>query len=367
MSGAKRLFIPGPVDVRDDVLQCMSAPMIGHRGGEFKELFRQTLEKLRLVMQTEGACIISTSSGSGLMEAAIRNCVGKRVLNTVCGAFSGKWRDISVSCGREADALSVEWGRAVKPQMIAERLEGGGYDAVCVTHNETSTGVMNPLPEIAAVVKDHPGTLLLVDVVSSFGGVDVNTGKLGLDFCLASSQKALGLPPGIAVASVSDAALERAAGIPGRGYYFDILELKKNAEKHMTPYTPSISHINALNVQLGFMLGEGLENRFARHRSLASIARKWAKGNGFSLFAESGYESDTVTCIENTLGVDFDRVKAEMAARGYGMDAGYRKLNERLAAEGRPQTFRIAHMGDLQVEGLRSFLDALDDSIGKAG
>ncbi len=363
--GHSRLFIPGPVEVSPDVLDAMSVPMIGHRTSDFSDLFNSAVGKLGKVMMTDCVCLISASSGSGFMEAAIRNCVRDKVLNTICGAFSSKWHDIAARCGKETGKVEVDWGMAVKPDMVRKKLEDGGYDAVCVTHNETTTGVSNPVEDISKVIARYPDTLLFVDAVSSLGGMKVDTDRLGIDFCLSSSQKALGLPPGISVAAVSDDAFDRAEGIEGRGYYFDILELKKMHAKGMTPYTPSISHIKALDVQLGRILSEGIENRFFRHARLADISRKWAIGKGFEIFAEKGYESDTVTCITNTLGVDLKKMQSMMAERGYGMDAGYRKLNDKLVAEGKPTTFRIAHMGDMTADDLRDFLDALDEVLAK--
>ncbi|MBN1156872.1 alanine--glyoxylate aminotransferase family protein, partial [Candidatus Woesearchaeota archaeon] len=217
----KKLFIPGPIEVRSDVLKAMSAPLMGHRTNDFKKLMEAIKPKMQQVMMTNNRCLLSTSSGSGFMEATVRNCVGKKVLNTVCGAFSKKWHDIAVRCGKNAERLDVEWGKAIKPEMVDEKLANGDFDSVCVTHNETTTGVLNPLPEIAKVVKNYPDVLLFVDAVSSLGGIKIETDELGLDVCLASTQKALGLPPGFAVASVSDTALKRAETIPGRGYYFD--------------------------------------------------------------------------------------------------------------------------------------------------
>ncbi len=362
-----RLFIPGPVDVSPEVLAAMSVPMMGHRTAGFSKLYTSAVAKLAKVMMTDGTCLLSTSSGSGFMEAAARNCVKDKVLNTVCGAFSDKWHGIAVSCGRPAERLDVEWGKAIKPEMVREKLEGGGFDAVCVTHNETTTGVTNPIESIAKAMKDFPDVLFMVDAVSSLGGIKVDTKALGIDFCLSSSQKALGLPPGLSVAAVSEAAFERAAQVSGRGYYFDLLELRKMHEKGMTPYTPSISHINALDLQLGRILSEGLDKRFRRHAGLGRITRKWAVSTGFSIFAEKGYESDTVTCITNTLGVNIKGAQRLMEMEGYGMDAGYRKLNEKLEAAGRPGTFRIAHMGDLTKEDLLDFLYALEDVFRKMG
>jgi predicted phosphoserine aminotransferase len=359
----KKLFIPGPVEVREDILKAMSTLMIGHRTQEFKDLMGSLREPLQKLMYTNNDVLISTSSGSGFMEGAIRNCVSKKVLNCVNGAFSKKWADIAVGCGKQNDVVKVDFGKAIKPDMIDEKLSSGEFDAVCVTHNETSTGVMNNLEELSEVVKKYPDVLFLVDCVSSLAGVKIEVDKLGIDVCLASSQKALALPPGLAVASISEKAYKKAEKVEGRGYYFDFLGLKKSYEKDQTPYTPSISHMYALQLQLKTIMEEGLDNRFERHKQMADFVRNWAKEKGFELFAEEGYRSNTVSCISNTKGIDFNKVKEEMGKKGYGIDSGYRKLNAKLEEAGKPLTFRIAHMGDTTLDDVKKLLEEIE-SVG---
>lgn len=359
----KKLFIPGPVEVREEILEEMSRPPIGHRTEEFEELFSGLKPKLRELLYTQNDVLVSTSSGSGFMEAAVRNCVGKKVLSCICGAFSEKWNHIAASCGKENEKIEVEWGKAIKPKLVDEKLSTGKYDAVHVTHCETSTGVLNPIGEIGRVVKEYPDVLFLVDAVSSMGGVKIEVDKWGIDICLASSQKALGLPPGLSVASVSQRAYDRAKTISGRGYYFDLLELKKSYEKNQTPYTPAISQLYALNKELDYIYKEGLENRFSRHRKMGGLVGKWAVEKGFEMFPEKGYESDTVSCIINTRRINLEQVKKELGDRGYLFDAGYRELNDRLVKQGKPQTFRIAHMGDLEFSGLEKYICELDSLI----
>ncbi|MCD6414930.1 MAG: alanine--glyoxylate aminotransferase family protein [Candidatus Diapherotrites archaeon] len=363
----KILYIPGPVEVRKDVLEKMSTPLVGHRTKEFAELFHDVKGKLKQLFYTENPVMVSTSSGSGFMEAAMRNLVGKKVLNCVCGSFSDKWYNIAIRCGKEAEKLEVDWGKAIKPDMIEEKLSTGEFDAICVTHNETSTGVMHHLEEISEVVKNYPDVMFLVDAVSSLGGAKIEVDKLGIDMCITSSQKALALPPGIALASVSEKALERAKQIPGRGYYFDLLELKKMYDKDNTPYTPSVSHLYALKYQLDRMLEEGLENRFKRHERLAEKTRKWGKKLGFELFPETGYESVTVSCFSDTKGMDLSKMKELMGERGFSVDSGYRKLNNKLADAGKPMTFRIAHMGDTTEEDLDTLFGAYEEVFPKVG
>lgn len=363
----KKLYIPGPVEVREDVLEKMSTPLVGHRTKEFAEIFHDVKEKLKKLFYTENPVLVSTSSGSGFMEAAMRNLVKKKVLNCVCGSFSKKWYDIATRCGKEAEKIEIDWGKAIKPDMVDEKLSTGEFDAICITHNETSTGVMHHLEEIAEVMKDHPDVLFLVDAVSSLGGAKIEVDKLGIDMCITSSQKAIALPPGLAFASVSDKAFKRAEEVPGRGYYFDLLELKKTYDKDNTPYTPSISHLYALNYQLDRIMEEGLENRFKRHERLAEKTRKWAKGLGFELFPEPGYESVTVSCFVDTKGMDLTKMKELMGEKGFTVDSGYRKLNKKLAEEGKPLTFRVAHMGDTTEEDLDELFAAYEEVFPKVG
>lgn len=357
---AKSLFIPGPVDVLPEVAARMSSPMIGHRGKEFSELLEDVTEKMKRLMLTENLVFISTSSSTGLMEAAIRNCVKTRCLNVGIGAFSDRWYDITAGNGKDAEFLSVEWGGAMNREVlegIDEKLSGGEYDAITVVHNETSTGVTNPLEEIAEVVKKHDVSLL-VDCVSSMGGIKVDVDKWGIDVALFGVQKAMGLPPGLAVCSVSEQVMEKSKDVSNRGYYFDFQVFKKYLDKKQTPATPTIPHMFALDYQLDRILEqEGLENRFKRHEELGKITRQWVKKMGFELFPrEKEYCSDTVTCVSNTLGIDCNELKSKLADRGYVFANGYGRLANK--------TFRIAHMADRQPDELRAYLETIEDILG---
>ncbi len=357
---AGKLFIPGPTEVRKEILDELSHPQIGHRTQEFKDLFGSLKPGLKNLFFTKNDVLISTSTGSGFWEAAIRCCVDKKVLHAVNGAFSKKWANVSERCGREVEIVKFDWGKAVKAEDIDKALSSGEYEAFCMVHNETSTGVASNLEEIFAVMKKHPDVLWFVDAVSSIAGIKIEVDKLGIDICIASSQKALALPPGIAVASISERCYKKAENVPGRGYYFDILELKKMYDKDQTPYTASIPHLYALKKQLERIEAEGLENRFKRHKEMADYTREWAKKNGFEMFSEEGYESDTVSCMKNTKKLDFNAIKKDMAKKGYSMDSGYKKLNEKLESEGKPTTFRIAHMGDLTLDEVKEFTKELE-------
>ena len=236
--------------------------------------------------------------------------------------------------------------------MVREQLETGEFDTLCLTHNETSTGVMNPLEEISKVMKDFPDVVFMVDTVSSMGGYKVEVDKLGIDVCLTSSQKCLAIPPGIAVGSVSEKALERAKKVQNKGYYFDILRILKYHIKNQTMSTPAIPQIYALNKEMDYMFEEGLDNRFQRHKDMAELTRKWALKN-FELFPKDGFRSQTLTVVTNTLGKSVAGLNEELGKRGMMISNGYGDLKEK--------TFRIAHMGDLQLADMKELLDNIDE------
>jgi len=351
----KRLFIAGPTEVEPEILEAMGTPMIGHRGSEFASLYAGMRPKLQKLLYTENPVFLSTSSSTGVMEGAVRNLVGRRCLVTVCGAFSKRWYEIISACNKAVDPVEVEWGKAVKPEQIDEALATGKYDAVAFVHNETSTGVMNPLEDVAEVVKKYPDVMLMVDAVSSMTAVKIEVDKLGLDVCLAGTQKAFALPPGLTVFSVSQRALERSATMEDKGYYFDFQAFLQYHQKDNTPCTPTISHLFALDVQLDRMFKEGLENRFARHKEMANHCRSWARER-FAVFAEEGYESVTLTTLTNTRGTDISALIKALAAKNVVLGNGYGKLKDK--------TFRIAHMGDCTLEQLKELLGNIDEFIG---
>ncbi|TET77787.1 MAG: alanine--glyoxylate aminotransferase family protein [Candidatus Cloacimonadota bacterium] len=352
----KKLFIPGPTEVREDILDVMKTPMIGHRSKEFSELYDSVIPKVKKVFYTENKVFLSTSSATGLMEGAIRNCVKERALNLVCGAFSKRWHQITKANGKEADVVEVEWGKAILPEMVRDALKTGKYDAVTFVHNETSTGVMNPIYEIAEVMKEFPDVSFLVDAVSSMVGVKIEVDRLGIDVCLAGVQKAFALPPGLALCSVSEKALKKAESIPNRGYYFDFLTfLKYDQDKHQTPTTPIISIIFALDKQLDRFFEEGLENRFARHLEMANYVRDWTR-QYFAFFPDEKYLSNTLTAIKNTRGISVADLNKELGKRGAMISNGYGKLKE--------QSFRIAHMGDLTLDDMKWLLSQINEILG---
>src|SRR4051812_1262605 len=299
-----KLFIPGPVEVSAKTWAAFSRPMIGHRSEAFRELYRSTHPRLQTLFGTKQPVFLSTSSAWGVMEASIRNLVSRRVLNCMCGAFSDKWLDVSRRCGKAAEPLQVEWGKPIEPAALGEKLATGDFDAVTLIHNETSTGVMNPLDQICAVVRKYPEVVLIVDTVSSFSAVPIAMDELGIDVLLTGSQKALALPPGFSLFAASAKAFARAEQQKDRGYYFDFLEFKKNQEDDMTPSTPSIAHIHALESKLDDIFAEGVTNRYERHARTNALVADWVRQRGFDFFAEEGYRSKTLTCVKNTRGID---------------------------------------------------------------
>ncbi len=351
----KVLYSPGPTEVSPEILVEMARPVIGHRGAEMQDLIGAIVPRARTLFGAADHEVFLTScSATGLWEGAIRNCVARRVLVPVNGAFSGRFHEVAVACGVEADALPFEPGRPVEPEAVDAALAGGRYDALALVHNETSTGVVNPLPEIADVVRRRGNVVLLLDAVSSLGGIPVEVDRNGIDVCLASVQKCLALPPGFSLCAVSSRAMERSRERRGKGYYFDFVRLKGYFDRRMPMATPSISHMYALLAQLKRIEAEGLEARYARHREMAEIVRGWAQRR-FALFAAEGARSDTVTCVRNDRGLDVAGFISSLARRMIAISNGYGELKQK--------TFRIGHMGDHTADGMRALVRTLDEVL----
>ena len=351
----KRLFIPGPTEVRSENLAALAKPQIGHRGDEFKDLYGRVVPKLQELLETQDPVFLFTCSSTGVWEAAIRNCVKGRVLCCMQGAFSDRWLKVAESNGKEAVPLRVEWGRAITAEAIDRELAKGGYDAITVVHNETSTGVMNRMDEIAAVLRKYPDVSFLVDAVSSMAGVRIPVDEWQIDVCLAGLQKAFALPAGLTVAAVSSRAMDKAKTVKNRGYYFDFIDMLKYHERGQTPATPAIPQIQALDAQLDDILAETPQGRFERHETLARIVTEWARLH-FALFSEEGYESPTLTCIANTRGISVSALNKELGKQWAAIANGYGDLKEK--------TFRIAHMGDTQEWEIRGLLAVIDRVLG---
>jgi aspartate aminotransferase-like enzyme len=359
MQPHNKLFTPGPVEVSEKTWEAFRRPMIGHRGEDFKNLYRAVHPGLQTLFATKQPVFLSTSSAWGVMEASIRNLVDRGVLCCMCGAFSDKWLDVAKRCGKNAEPLQVDWGKHIDPKNLDRALASGKFDTVTLIHNETSTGVMNPLPEICSILAKYPEVAFALDTVSSFSGVKIEMDALGIDVMLTGAQKALALPPGFSLFAVSEKAFARAEKVPNRGFYFDFLEFKKQQAEWLTPSTPSIAHIHALQYKLDEMLTEGLTNRYERHARTNALVHDWVRRAGFEFFAEEGFRSKTLTCVKNNKGIDvLDLAQRLREKHHLVIDPGYGKI--------RGKTFRLSNMGDETEETVSQLLACLDDCLRSA-
>ena len=358
-----KLHIPGPVEVSEKTFQALCSPMIGHRGQGFKDLVAKMQPQLQTLLGTKQLVYLSTSSAWGVMEGALRNLTQKKVLCCMKGAFSDKWLDVAKRCGKDAEGLQVPWGSPIRAAAIDAKLATGQFDSLTLIHNETSTGTMSPVAEIAALKAKYPNVMFIVDAVSSMTALPLNFAALGVDVLLAGTQKAFALPPGLSVFTCSPAALAKAATTKDRGYYFDFVEFEKNAADSMTPSTPSIPHIYALASKLDEFFAEGLEARYARHTQTNQMTRDWAAKHGFTLFPEAGFESITLSCVNNGARADGGRVvdaaklQKLVKEQGFLIDGGYGKI--------KGTTFRISNMGDETPATMGQLYAALDGAMAK--
>ncbi len=344
----------------------MVHPVIGHRGREMEELMGRIEPRLSHLFRTRRPVYISTSSATGLMEAAIRNCAPGRVLALVNGAFSERFVKIAGACGREVDRVDVAWGEANEPEQVREALRGGSYDAVTLVHSETSTGALNPLAEIAAAVRElRPETLVLVDCVTSVAATPVEVDDWGLDFALTGSQKAMALPPGLAFGAASERAHRRSLEVDDRGLYFSFEAFEKAVAKRQTSNTPAVSLLFALDAQLARIEAEGLEARWARHHAMAERTWVWVEQTrnrldlDLRVLAPEGRRSPSVTCVVLPEGMNGVEVTRRVREKGYTLAPGYGRLKER--------SFRIGHMGDHTLAELEALLETLTTVLERTG
>ena len=360
-NGFGRFFLPGPTEVRPAVLAAQKRALIGHRGEPVNALMREIQPGLREVFGTARPVLVSTSSATGLMEAAVLNGAREHVLSLVNGAFSERFARIARACGFEVDVLEAPWGRVHDPDSLRARLRAKRYDAVTMVHSETSTGALNPIAGLARVVREFPDTLVLVDAVTSAGGAPVQADDRGLDFVLTGSQKAMALPPGLAFGVASERMLERSASAARKGVYFDLVAFYSALAKEQTPNTPAVTLMYSLAEQLRHISAEGLERRWARHSAMARRCADWVDASGerigarLSVLAPDGFRSPTVTCLLLPPGRTGPEVARAMKERGFVIGAGYGRL--------KPRSVRIGHMGDHTVEELDRVLEALEEVL----
>ena len=355
----KKLYIPGPTEVREDVIDAMAEPMFGHRMDRMTDLYTTIVEDTKEFLGTDNEVIILTGSGTEFWEASTLNLVDENILVATCGSFSERHANVAERLGKTVDTIDYEWGQAVKPEDIREALETSDkhYDVVAVVKNESSTGVRNPIEEIGDVVDEYEDTYFVVDAVSSLGGDYVDIDEHGIDVLFASSQKAFAMPPGLAICTVSDEAYERELEKDEASWYGGFQRcLDYYDRKGQTHSTPAIPIMLAYRKQMKHMLEEGHRGRDQRHREMAEYTREWAREH-FAMFPEEGYESQTVSCIENTQGIDVAETVAEVNEK-YDMafSSGYGDLSE--------ESFRIGHMGEHDVESIKELTDAIEDVAG---
>lgn len=349
-----RMFVPGPVDVAPEVFAAMSKPVLPHRSKEYEAIYQRAAKKCEDLFYTKYRVFIGTHSGSGMQETGIRNLVQKDVLCCVNGAFSDRWYEVATSNGKQADKLEAEWGKAIEPEQLREALKKKHYEAVTIVHNETSTGCESPVKDLCAVVKEvSPDTLIMVDAVSSLAGTKIEMDAWGIDFLLTSSQKCIALPPGLSLAGTNDRALEKAKTVENRGWYFDLLIMEEYRIKNSTAMTSAVTLVYGLDFQLDRMFAEGLDKRFARHAAMSKRVYDWSLERGMEPFADPKRLSKTVATIKNTRELDISKLNAFLLERDMRIANGYGSLKNK--------TFRIATMGETQMEDVEKLLSSIDD------
>jgi aspartate aminotransferase-like enzyme len=350
-----KFFLPGPSYVPQDALQAMTKPMVGHRSAGFKDFYLTIAERLPKVLRTQGDVMVATGSSTLVMESAVVSCVQQDVLNLTNGAFSERWHSISKSLGKAADKLAFPWGQALDPDVVRSALRRKRYEAVTLVHNETSTGVMSPIADVARAIREESDALVIVDTVSSLGGGRVETDAWGLDIALAGTQKAIAVPPGLTLFTLSDRAAERAAKVPHRGFYTDLLRYRDKHREGGFITTPGIPLLYALDVQLDRILAEGMEERWARHEWLYRKTARWAAARGCTYASAENARSVTVSCLYPPAGVDPQAIVKGLAQRGYTIGGGY--------GDWKPTTFRIGHMGEVRESDLDALLVEIDQIL----
>ncbi len=351
-----RFFLPGPTDVHPDVLAAMARPMIGHRSSAMEQLLSGMAPRLAALARTTRAVMIGTTSATGFMEMAVRNGVRRRALSLVNGAFSERFAHLVTACGKECVRLDVPLGGAVEPDMLRDALKRTPVDAVTLAHSETSTGVLQDVAALAQVVREFDDVLFLVDAVTSMAGLPVETDAWGLDFVFTGSQKALALPPGLALGVASPRMLERAKTLPGRGLYFDLPSFETATAKFQPTNTPAISLLYALDVQLKRIDTEGgIEARWRRHDAMRRTVEQWAAAQGIEFLPREGRRSWTVSCLKLPAGKSAKEVVGALKKEGWTIGSGYGAIKD--------SSIRIGHMGDHSVAALEELLPLIERAI----
>ena len=362
MSQSIQLRIPGPTPIPDAVRQAGSRQMVNHRGPEFKELLARVTGGLKKGFKTENDVLILSCSGTGGLEAAIVNFLspGDSVLSVSIGVFGDRFAKIATRYGADVTKHQVEWGHAADPADVTTGLRdlaaaGKPAKAVLLTHNETSTGVTNPLEKLAAAVHEAaPDALILVDGISGLGAVPFETDGWGLDVVVTGSQKSWMVPPGLAMVSVSPRAWQASEQATMPRFYFDLAAHRDSAAKGETPWTPAVGVCFALDVALDMIEAEGYPAIFARHAACGAATRAGLAAMGFRLFADPQVASNTVTSALVPDGVEWSAMGKEVRSRGLVLAGGQGSLTGKL--------FRVGHLGDVSVDDILRCLEILEES-----
>lgn len=351
-------FTPGPSPMAEDIMMEMTRPTIGHRSKEYATLHEEVLSRFKRLFDWEGYHVyLVTASATGLMEGAIRNCVHNTVMHTTCGAFSERWAEVSQLNGKKVLQVEAPWGQAVKPEMVGAAIKKDLPEAVTFTSCETSTGILNPVKELCESVRQAaPETLIMVDSVSSMGGVPLEMKKWGIDVLFFGLQKCFSLPAGLSIVAISPRAYEKSLLVENRGYYFNFEEFEQYNIKNNTPATPPLPTIYALRRILEIMEKEGLESRYRKHNDMLKLMQKWCAENSFEFFSEKGYQSPTVSAIKIRPDLEVASLVKAMKEKGFILPEGYGKLKS--------ETFRIGHMGNHTVKTLDNLLKAINEVAG---
>ncbi len=360
MSDFGRFFLPGPVEVHPEILAALERPMISPWSDEARALFDGLQPGLQRLFRTREPVLLTASSSTGLLEGVIRSAVPRRGL-AVCGGFFGdRLAETLEACGRETVRLHVPVGRTLEPAQLERFLAGPPVDAVLLVHSETSTGALAPLADLARVVRERSDALVVVDAVSSVGALPVETDAWGLDFVFTGSQKALAMPPGLGLGVASPRLLQRAAGVTGRGWYFDLLRYERAARTGQPTQTPALSHLYALQCQLSRIDREGgVEARWRRHSAMLAMVDRWVGASNWTFLADPARRSPAVSALVPPAGVRVAEVLREMRARGFTLAGGLGALADRLV--------RIGHMGDATPAAVDTMLGALADVAAGSG
>jgi predicted phosphoserine aminotransferase len=351
-----KFFLPGPTDVHPDVLAAMLRPMIGHRSSAMEKLLQGVAPQLGALARTARPVMIGTTSATGFMEMAARNGVRRRALSLVNGAFSERFAGLVGATGKEGIRLDVPLGCAVEPEMLRDALRRTPVDAVTCVHSETSTGVLQDVAGFAEVVREFDDVLLLVDAVTSMAGSPVETDGWKLDFAFTGSQKALALPPGLALGVASERMIERAKTVEARGAYFDVVSFVQATAKFQPTNTPAISLLYALEAQLGRIARDGgVEARWQRHDAMRRRVEAWSAETGIAFLPREGRRSWTVSCLKLPDGKHAKDVVGALKQQGWTIGAGYGALKD--------STIRIGHMGDHTVAALDELLSLIGQAL----